>query len=427
MRTLIKNGLVVNPGGESGRLDILIEDSRIVAMGPDVSSDYVDVDEEIDALGMKVAPGLVDVHVHFRDPGLTYKEDIFTGAKAAAKGGFTSVVMMANTKPPIDNVEVLKDVLKRGKETGIHVYACANVTRGMNGKKLTPMEELVKAGAVGFTDDGKPIVSDRLVAKAMKETAKLGVPISFHEEDPKYVDSPGFNKGKASEQLQIGGADRKAEWTMVMRDIEIAFMTEAVIDIQHVSAKESVELIRRGKEYQNGYLIHAEATPHHFSLTEDAAIQYRSLAKMNPPLRTEEDRMAIIEGLRDGTIDMIASDHAPHSAEEKAAGIDKAPSGIIGLETSLGLGVTKLVLPGYLTLHQLIERMSFTPAQVYGLEAGVLKCGRPADIVIFNPNESWWVDGEFVSKANNSPFIGEQLYGKVKYTIADGKVVYQDT
>lgn len=426
MRTLISNGKVVNPAGESGKLDILIIDGKIAAIGSDISSDYVDIDEEIDASGMIVAPGLIDCHVHFRDPGQTHKEDIYTGANAAKRGGFTSVVMMANTTPPIDNVETLKYVLEKGQKTGIHVYAVANVTKGMEGKELTPMEDLVRAGAIGFSDDGKPIMDEKIVAAAMQEAARLRVPISFHEEDPKYVESAGFNMGKASEQLGVGGADRKAEYTMAMRDIELAFMTEAMISIQHVSAVETVGTIRTGKSRFDGYLIHAEATPHHFSLTEDDAIRCRSLAKMNPPLRTEKDRMAIIKGLQDGTIDMIVTDHAPHSPKEKALGIDKSPSGIIGLETSLGLGVTKLVLPGHLTLEQLIERMTVGPARFYGLNAGVIRAGAPADIVIFNPNESWWVNGEFCSKSNNSPFIGFQLYGKVKYTICDGNVVYSD-
>ena len=426
MRTLIKNGKVVNPAGESGDLNILIIDGKIAAIGPDVSSDHIDVDEEIDAAGCIVAPGLIDCHVHFRDPGQTHKEDIFTGAEAAKRGGFTSVVMMANTSPSIDNVETLSYVLEKGQKTGIHVYSVANVTKDMAGKELTDMEALAKAGAVGFSDDGKPIMDEKLVLDAMKEAARLGVPISFHEEDPKFIESAGFNKGVASKELGIGGADRKAEYSMAVRDVELAFVEGATIDIQHVSAAETVDMIRRAKAGPSGCLVHAEATPHHFSLTEMNAIRSRTLAKMNPPLRTEEDRLAIIEGLRDGTIDMIVTDHAPHAAKEKAAGLLEAPSGIIGLETSLGLGITKLVMPGHLSLETLIERMTVGPAVAYRLNAGVLRTGKPADITIFNPNESWHVNGEFVSKANNSPFIGYQLYGKVKYTICDGIVVYQD-
>lgn len=426
MRTLIKNGIVVNPGGVSGRVNILIVDKYIAAMGAEVSSDIIDIDEEIDADGLTIVPGLVDVHVHFREPGFTHKEDIHTGAKAAAKGGFTSVVMMANTNPPIDNVETLKYVLKKGKETGIHVYACANVTRNMEGKELTPMEDLVRAGAVGFTDDGKPITDEWIIVEAMEEASRLGVLVSLHEEDPKHIDSPGFNKGKASEALGVGGADRNAELSMATRDIEIALEKNAVVNIQHVSAAETVEMIRRAKGFKNGYLIHAEATPHHFSLTENDAILHRSLAKINPPLRTSRDRSAIIDGLKDGTIDIIASDHAPHSAKEKASGIENAPSGIIGLETAFGLGMTNLVTPGYLTLYELVERMSTNPAKVYGLDAGTLAVGHPADIMIFDPEDITFVTGEFESKSNNSPFIGSKLDGKIKYTICDGKVVYHD-
>ncbi len=416
---LIKNGRLVNPAGVNGLLDILVRDGEILRVGADLSEE---TDEVIDASGCMVAPGFVDVHVHFRDPGQTWKEDIKTGAAAAARGGYTSVVMMANTVPTIDRVEVLKDVLKRGADTGIRVYSAANVTYGMQGQEMTDMKALREAGAVGFTDDGRPILDEELVQKAMATAAELGVPISFHEEDPAYIENNGINHGKASEHFGIGGSDRQAEIAMIRRDIAFALQNGADIDIQHISSQEGVELVRQGRKKAGN--IHAEATPHHFSLTEEAAIQYGTYAKMNPPLRTEEDRLAIIEGLKDGTIEMIATDHAPHSKEEKAKGITEAPSGIIGLETALSLGIMHLIREGHLSWEQLIDRMSTGPARVYHLDAGVIKKGKRADLVIFHPREKW-IAGNYASKAENSPFTGTEMIGRVRYTICDGRVVYR--
>ena len=350
------------------------------------------------------------------------KEDIVTGAAAAARGGYTSVVLMANTKPTVDNLDTLKYVIGRGKETGIHVYTCANVTMGMKGKELTPMRELAAAGAVGFTDDGIPLMDERIVRDAMKNAAALDLPISFHEENPALIENNGVNRGRASEHFGIGGSPREAEFTMVGRDLKIALETGASIDIQHVSARETVELIRKAKE--KGHNIHAEATPHHFTLTEDAVIKYGTLAKMNPPLREEADRQEIIRGLVDGTIDMIATDHAPHTAEEKAKSITEAPSGIIGLETALALGITELIDGGYLTMRQLLTLMSTNPANLYHLNAGYLAEGGPADIVLIDTTADW-EPSEYASKASNTPFTGWNLKGKVVKTISGGKVVYE--
>ena len=424
MRLLVKNGRVVNPAGQDGALDVLIEDGRIVAMDQKISDKLIDVDRVINANGLIVTPGLVDVHVHFRDPGQTHKEDILTGAEAAKHGGYTSVVMMANTVPPIDNVETLSYVLEKGKKTGINVYTCANVTKGMKGEELTPMKELVEAGAVGFTDDGKPILDEALAREAMIKAKQLNVPISFHEEDPSYILSAGFNKGKVAKKLGVGGAGRLAEIRMVERDTELALKTGARVVIQHVSAAESVDLIWRAKMF--GSDVHAEATPHHFSLTEDDVAKYGTLAKMNPPVRTAKDQFAIIHGLKKGIIDMIATDHAPHSKEEKDEGLMQAPSGVIGLETSFALAFTKLVCDDHLNIDQLIARMSLAPAKVYGLDAGLLRKGGKADIMIFDPYTRWIVPDKFASKSSNSPFIGWTLCGKVKYTICNGKIVYED-
>ena len=418
---MIQGGRVVNPAGDNGHLDILIEDGVIKRMEPLL---FETADEVIDAGGCVVSPGFVDVHSHFRDPGQTHKEDILTGAAAAKRGGYTSIVMMANTVPPIDNAETLRYVLDKGRETGIHVYACGTVTKGMQGKELSPLEELWENGAVGFTDDGKPLMDAQIVKEVMQTLASWGKGIvSFHEEDPAYIETPGYNKGRASEHYGIGGADREAEIVMIKRDIELAMETGAHIDIQHISTKEGVELVRQARKDKKN--IHAEATPHHFSLTEEAAIEYGTLAKMNPPLRTEEDRQAIIDGLADGTIEMIATDHAPHSSEEKAKGLTEAPSGIIGLETALPLGLMHLVGNGALTVEDLVDRMSTGPARIYDLDAGVLAPGRPADLVIFDPEERW-IAGNYASRSENTPFTGMTMTGKVKYTICGGKVVYKD-
>ena len=418
---LIKNGYMIDPkSGKDGKYDILTEKDRILRIGKNLESPGSRC-KVIDAEGLLVAPGLVDVHVHFREPGFTQKEDIATGAAAAAKGGFTSVVLMANTKPQVDNKETLEYVLNRGRETGIHVYTCANVTVGMQGEKLTPMKELAAAGAAGFTDDGIPLMDTAIVRKAMEEAAALDLPISFHEEDPSQITEDGINHGAASEKLGISGSPREAEITLVERDLKIALETGASINIQHISAAESVELVRRAKE--EGTNIHAEATPHHFTLTESAVAEYGALAKMNPPLRTEEDRMEIIRGLVDGTIDMIATDHAPHTAEEKAKPITQAPSGIIGLETALALGITELVDKGYLTMCQLLRLMSTNPAALYHLDAGYLEEGGPADLILID-TYARLIPGDYASKASNSPFTGWNLKGKIVRTIASGKEVY---
>jgi dihydroorotase len=378
--------------------------------------------EVFDAEGMLIAPGLADTHVHFRDPGFTYKEDILSGAEAAKKGGYTQIVLMANTKPCVDQVETLQYVLDKGDQTGIHIHSCANVTKGMAGQELVPMEQLSEAGAVGFTDDGVPILSENMVRKAMEQAALCRKPISFHEEDPKYIQNNGIHAGKAAAYYGIGGSKREAEITMIERDIRLALETGATVVIQHISTMEGVELVRQGKAA--GADVHAEATPHHFTLTEEAAIEKGTLAKMNPPLREEVDRQAIIEGLADGTIDLIATDHAPHSKEEKEKPLTEAPSGIIGLETALSLGIRELVQTGKLTYPQLVQRMSTAPCTLYGLRGGTLREGDPADLVIFDPEEIWKVQ-QFASKSANSPFIGEELPGVVHATICGGKFVYQ--
>lgn len=420
---LIKNGMVVDTVREEVKpAELVIENGMIkeIGMGLEESG----FEQVIDAKGMYVAPGLMDVHVHFRNPGLIYKEDILTGADAAKKGGFTTVITMANTKPVTDNMETLQYILKKGKETGIHVLPCAALTLGMSGEESTPMEALKAEGAVGFTDDGIPLMDELLVKKAMEEAKRLNVPLSFHEEDPAFIENSGVNEGEVSKKMGIKGALALAEEVLVARDGLLSLYTGCTVNIQHISSKHSVELVKLYKKM--GADLYAEATPHHFTLDETAVLEYGTLAKMNPPLRTKENKEAIIKGLQDGTIDIIATDHAPHSKEEKEQEFTKAPSGIIGLETSLSLGITSLVKPGYLTVPQLIKKMSYNPAKLYRMEQekGNITPGKAADLVIFSVDEKIRFD-TFVSKASNSPFLGTELYGKVYYTICNGKIVYQ--
>ena len=421
----IKNGRVVDSvTGTDEIMNIIIKDNIIEEVGHDISIDETDNVTVIDATGLVVAPGLMDTHVHFRDPGFTYKEDIITGAAAAARGGFTSVVCMANTKPAVDNIETLYYIQKKGETTGIHVMQTAAVTKELKGTELVDMDALADAGAVGFTDDGIPIMDEHVLTMAMKKAAELDLPISLHEEDPEFIIKSGVNQGKVAEQLGYGGASSTAEDVMVARDCVLALHTGASVCIQHISSGNSVELVRTAKKL--GADVHAEATPHHFTLTEDAVLKYGTNARMNPPLRTEDDRAKIIEGIKDGTIDMIVTDHAPHSEEEKAKPLESAPSGITGLETSLALGIKSLVEPGHISLMKLMELMSKNPAEFYRMVPGSVTKGAPADLVIFGEKETWTVRKEdFASKASNSPFIGWELPGKVHYTICSGKIVYQ--
>ncbi len=419
---LIKNVRVVDPVSNTDKvMDIKIKEHLIEEVGENLDAAGCEV---IEGSNLVAAPGLVDTHVHFRDPGFTYKEDIITGAKAAARGGFTTVVCMANTKPVVDNIETLEYIQEKGEDTGIHVLQTAAISKGLAGKELVDMEGLAKAGAAGFTDDGIPLMDEALLLQAMEKAKELDLPISLHEEDPLFVGAPGVHQGKVSVQLHYKGASRTAEDIMVARDCMLALHTKAPVCIQHISSKNSVELVRMAKKM--GADIHAEATPHHFTLTEKDVLKYGTYARMNPPLREEEDRLAIIEGLKDGTIDMIVTDHAPHSKEEKDKPMEAAPSGITGLETSLGLGILSLVQPGHITLLELMALMSKNPLEFYRMTPGRIAKGAVADLVIFGENELWTVkEEEYASKAVNSPFTNWELPGKVHYTICNGRIVYQ--
>ena len=401
---LLKNGHLIDPATKTNELmDIRVENGFISELGKNLTPQ--NAEEVLDLSGLTIAPGLIDTHVHFRDPGLTYKEDIHTGSLAAAKGGFTSVICMANTKPTVDSPDTLKDILTRAKGENIHIYQTASVSYGLNGEKLTDFNTLANAGACGFTDDGIPLLDATFCYEAMQKAAALHMPISLHEEDKAFITNNGINAGETSARLGVVGSPAIAEEVMVARDCMLALRSGAAVVIQHISSGNSVELVRTAKKL--GADIHAEATPHHFTLTEEALLKHGTLAKMNPPLRTEKDRQEIIQGLKDGTIDLIATDHA-----------------ITGLETSLGLGITSLVRPGYLTLMDLLEKMTCNPAFLYKLPAGCIQVNAPADFVIFDPDESWTVT-DFASKASNSPFKGTELYGKIHYTICDGKIVYR--
>lgn len=426
---MLKGARVIDPATRvDDILDILVSERKIVKIGKDLAWDAPLIArakgerlEVVDCDGLIAAPGLVDVHVHLREPGLTYKEDIASGARAAASGGFTTIIAMANTKPAVDNEETLLEVLKQGRKACIKVKSCAAITKGMMGEELVDLKGLKDSGAAGFTDDGMPLMDERMAREAMRIARGLKMVLSFHEEDARYVKESGVNHGVVAEKLGLYGAESKAEYLMVERDCKLAGETGATICIQHISTKEAVEAVRRAKK--KGIRVFAEAAPHHFTLTEEAVLQYGTLAKMNPPLRTEADRLAIIEGLKDGTIELIATDHAPHSAQEKAREYVNAPSGIIGLETSLALGIMNLVDKGYLNIVQLISKMSYEPAKLYNLEAGILKEDMPADIVVFDMNREWIFD-KTESKSNNSPWFGKKMKGQVVLTLCEGDIVY---
>lgn len=417
----IYNGHVIDPlTATNGYYDLEIEDGKITKLSENKGKVG---DDGIDASGLVIAPGFCDVHVHFRDPGQTHKEDIYTGAKCAARGGFTDVVLMANTKPSVDNVETLEYVLKKGAETDINIHTCAAVTEGLGGTKLTDMETLKAHGAAGFTDDGIPIMDAVLLTEAFKKAKELNVPVSLHEEDKRMIKENGINHGAASDYYGIYGSPRDAEYKLIARDVKLAAETGVKLDVQHISSKEGVEAVRKARKTCSN--IYAEVTPHHLALTEDEVIVKGANAKMNPPLRTKRDRAAIIEGIKDGTISIIATDHAPHSPEEKDVEITKAPSGIIGLETAFSVAYDNLVLTKAITLDKLIKMFTVNPRALYGFEDKGISVGAAANLTILSEKEKWTYS-ESLSKSVNSPFFGQEFTGKIKYTIVRGKVVYED-
>ena len=425
MKLLIKHGRVVDPvSGTVSIQDLYIENGKVVQLEKDIRQE---ADQVIDADGLVVCPGLVDMHVHLRDPGLTYKEDIFTGTAAAAHGGVTSVACMANTDPVVDTPEQVRYVKdKAAQANGVHVYPIAAVSMGMRGEEPSDADTLKKAGAIALSDDGCNVDNANLMRDVMIHAKRLEMPVLCHCEDTTMVEGRAVNEGSVSRQLWLEGRPAIAEEIMVMRDAMLAEETGAHVHICHVSTAKSVDIIRRMKK--RGVAITCETCPQYFTLTEDEILTQGSMARVNPPLRTAKDIKGIIAGLKDGTIDAIATDHAPHSAEEKSRPLTRAPSGMVGLETSLAITLTELYHTGKMKLPEIIKRMTYTPASILRLSSkGRLSLGSDADITIFDPEEVWTIDPEqFASKARNTPFAGREVKGKVKYTIVGGNVIYQD-
>ena len=419
MKTVIKNATVVSPAdGLNGVCDILIEDGKIAAVGNDLTAGRV-----IDAAGLTAVPGLVDMHVHLRDPGQTAKEDILTGCRAAAAGGVTSLLAMPNTNPTTDSPETVRYILDKAKNADARVYVAASVTKGLKSEEPTDLDALRKAGAVGLSDDGRPVVNTAYLRNAMNRAPKLGMTVVAHCEDLFLADGGKINEGEISAQLGVKGIPAAAEDCGTAREIALAAADNVPIHICHVSTATSVELIRDAK--RRGVQVTAETAPHYFSLTEKELLRRDADYRMNPPLRIERDVQAITEGLLDGTLDAVATDHAPHTVEEKSDFV-KAPNGSIGMETSFGAAYTYLVKTGLMTLSQLVEKMSLNPAKILGIPAGTLAVGANADIALIDTNEEWTVDVEKLhGKSKNTPFKGMTLTGKVKMTILGGKVVFE--
>lgn len=425
MKLLIKNGKIIDPGRHFYMIaDILIENDIITKIEPNLMDEKAEI---INVKDLYITPGLIDIHVHFRDPGFPDKETILTGTQAAAAGGFTSVVCMPNTSPAIHDKETLQYVLQKAETEGlIKVYSSAAITYGIKGKHITDMDDLFSHGAVTFTDDGRSVMDPHILYQAFQKAAQLGVPITSHCEDHYLVTEGAINRGKASRALGDAGIPAITEELIVARDILFAEDIGARLHIQHVTTARAVQLIREAKS--RGVNVTAETAPHYFSLTDEAVIEKGSLAKVNPPLRTEKDMEAIIEGLQDGTLDAIATDHAPHTREEKNQSLQHAPFGLTGLETCVGLTFTKLVHTGKLTVEEAIAKLTINPARVMGLKEGQLKVGGKANITVIDPNLEWTVkENEFFSKSQNSPFIGHKLKGKAVLTIYKGNVVYRDS
>lgn len=424
MTILIKNGRLINPSENLDKvMDIFVEDGIIKEKAESIEKQ---ADTVIDAAGCYVMPGLIDLHVHFRDPGLTYKEDIETGSKAAAKGGFTTVCCMPNTKPVVDNVETVKYIIEKGEKTGLtNVLPVGAVTKNMAGVEITDVEELKKAGICAISEDGKSVMNSGVYRKAMKNAAKANVPILAHCEDINLVEGGVINLGDKSSELGVKGISNAVEDVIAMRDIMLAKETGATLHLCHCSTKDSVEMVKRAKE--EGIKVTAEVCPHHFSMCSDDITSNDGNFKMNPPLRAREDMEALIKGLQDDIMDVISTDHAPHSAEEKAKDLEHAPFGIVGLETSVALTVTNLVKKGYLTPMQMAAKMSYNPAKVLGIPKGTLDEGKIADITIIDPDKEYTIDvNTFESKGKNTPFDGYKVSGEVEYTILNGKVVYSN-
>ncbi len=420
---LIRGGRVIDPSQDIDEVaDLLVIDGKIESIGNGLGEP--DDVQTIEAAGKVVAPGLVDVHVHFREPGREDAETVASGARAAAAGGFTSVCPMPNTDPVTDNQAAVGFVVKQGEAANAaRVYPYGAITLGQKGEQLAEFGELVHAGAVAVSDDGHPVVSSHRMRTALEYALTFGIPVADHCEDPTLAINGVMHEGLVSSRLGLKGIPAAAEDIMIARDVFLAELTGGHAHICHVSCSSAVELIRRGKE--RGANVTAEVTPHHLTLTDISCEGYDTNAKMNPPLREQKDVDAVREGLKDGTLDLIATDHAPHHYESKEREFDDAAMGVVGLETALGICLTELVGQGVLTLPELIDRMSTKPATVFHLPAGTLAKGAAADVVVFGADASWTVDpSQFLSKSRNTPFAGRDLVGKVELTMVGGRTVY---
>ena len=418
MRLLIQNARIIDPSQNLDQVgDLLLEEGRIAQIGRELSQEGAQV---IDARGLVAAPGLVDMHVHLRDPGLTYKEDLYSGCRAAAAGGVTSLLAMPNTKPAMDSPETVRDLLERAQTAGAAVYTAACVTKDLGGEELTDLKALKEAGAIALSDDGRPVVNTRRLLEALEQAPALGLVVTAHCEDLYLAAGGLMNEGEVSRRLGVPGIPAAAEDCGTAREIAAAASIGAPIHICHVSTKGSVELIRDAKA--RGVRVTAETCPHYLLLTDKALESKDADYRMNPPLRGEEDRLALIQALKDGTIDAISTDHAPHSPEEQGDFL-KAPNGSIGMETSLAATLT--ALKGVLTLPEILAKMSWNPARILNIPAGTLRTGANADVVLFDPEKKWVVDPERLhGKSKNTPFTGMTLQGKVAMTIFRGRVVY---
>lgn len=422
MKILIKNGTVVTDQQEN-RLNLMIENGIITRMEAGFNAQ---ADEIFDAAGCYVLPGLVDAHCHLRDPGYEYKEDIITGTRSAAMGGFTSIACMANTNPVADNKAVIRYIIDKAQHEGfVHVFPIGAMTKGLLGEELAAIGEMKEAGIAGISDDGRSVENSQVMHRVMTYAHMFDVPLICHSEDLRLSEGGVMNEGELSTRMGLRGISKASEEIMIARDIILSERTKVPVHLCHVSTALGVDLIRKAKE--RGVPVTAETCPHYFTLTEKACEGYNTLAKMNPPLRNEEDIEAIISGLCDGTVDIIATDHAPHHSDEKNVEFDKAAFGIIGFETALSLSYTALVKAGYLTMPQLVEKMSKKPAEILKLDKGELLPGKMADVVIFNPDENYTIDVEkMVSKSKNSPYHGWSVSGRVIATIVNGKIVVKD-
>lgn len=420
---LLRGGRVIDPSQRMGRVfDVLLAEGRVARIGENLEAPEGAAVHDV--ANMIVCPGLIDLHVHLREPGGEHKETIASGARAAAAGGFTAVCAMPNTDPPTDDPASVGYVRAQGlRARAARVYPIGAISIGQKGERLTEMGEMIDAGAVGFTDDGRPVSDAELMRLALEYAQAFGVPIANHCEEKTLSRGGSMNEGTVSSRLGLTGIPNASEDVMIARDLLLAELTGGRLHIQHVSTRMGVEMIRQAKA--RGVQVTAEATPHHLTLTDAAADGYRTEAKVNPPLRSELDRDAVIAGMLDGTLDVIATDHAPHHYDEKEQAFEDAPFGLVGLETALGLVLTHFVHTGKLSFGDLVDRMSVAPARAFSLPGGSMKEGAPADVTVFDPNQEWVVDPKtFLSKSRNTPFAGWKLKGRAVLTIVDGKVVW---